>query len=443
VYEISLKAHLQVCNKKKMRDMVEAQPFFVRNINGGGGARVVPPAPAAEIAAASASSSANTLAVPKKMTITEKLSSLGITSLRPFFDRVSVAFHNHYDERNTVPHTLRPFAMSPLFSAAEGQGSGQKVFKHLKQQASIIGHMQRRALLPRVKAAAAAGLHSVHVPPTSQPQASAPHVFCEFGAGRGMLAATIGEVSNPALSNFLMIERNGARKKGDHLLRSGKTQWSKGVDNSSADATQTHAHTERIRIDIRDLDLKGVGLVKDQRHIIGVGKHLCGVATDLTLRCLANTLPQLQGSSGSGSGFHGVAIATCCHHVCNWDDYIFPDFFKDCGFSGEDFDLVRTLSSWGVCGLGANKDSKSSKENNDDDDDDDEHNVPAETLPLDGGDKAWELSTAERTQLGRQCKRLIDVGRVKYLESVGLNAEVVHYVETSVSPENALILAWK
>jgi tRNA:m4X modification enzyme len=416
VYEFALRAHLLICNKKKEQDEIEAKPFFARDIN----------SPSkSDPSASSSAKGPHYCQNPsfKKLTIAEKLESLGIKNLRPLSDRVSSAFYRHYGGLNTTPHTLRPLAMNPTFSAANDRGSGNKVFKHLKQQASIIGHMQRRGLLPKSSM------------PSPQQQAQDPYIFCEFGAGRGMLAATIGEVSDPTRSQFLMIERSGVRRKGDHLLRSGKTQWCGGCKG--------HAQTERIRIDIKDLNLEGVGMVKNQPHIIGVGKHLCGVATDLTLRCLANTLPQLSGSEtgkheSRRTGFHGVAIATCCHHVCNWDDYICQDFFvSDCGFSGDDFDLIRSLSSWGVCGLGGKKESK------DKDDDDDEHTIPFEDLPLDDADKAWELSADERAQLGRQCKRLIDMGRVKFLQSMGLRAEVVHYCETDVSPENALVIAWR
>eukprot|EP01047_Picozoa_sp_COSAG01_P050812 COSAG01_NODE_5174_length_4433_cov_2.338486_3_plen_139_part_00 len=90
--------------------------------------------------------------------------------------------------------------------------------------------------------------------------------------------------------------------------------------------------------------------------MVAVSKHLCGVATDLTLRCLhhaaskpiVNPAPPPSdhgggGGAGAGSGaggaqppdpaaddaivtpvplVHGVAVALCCHHCCSWDDYV-------------------------------------------------------------------------------------------------------------------------
>ena len=48
-----------------------------------------------------------------------------------------------------------------------------------------------------------------------------------------------------------------------------------------------------------------------------------------------------------------------------------------------------------------------------------------------------------RRRVGRMCKRLVDLGRVQYLRSLGLHAELVYYCPADVSPENALLVAWR
>ena len=54
------------------------------------------------------------------------------------------------------------------------------------------------------------------------------------------------------------------------------------------------------------------------------------------------------------------------------------------------------------------------------------------------------LSTLERAVLGRRCKRLIDFGRVVYVQRVlGLQCELLHYCDAGTTPENALLLAWR
>ena len=50
--------------------------------------------------------------------------------------------------------------------------------------------------------------------------------------------------------------------------------------------------------------------------MVGVGKHVCGAATDLGLRCL---LPLDVSATESDVPTSGVAIALCCYHVCSWD----------------------------------------------------------------------------------------------------------------------------
>ena len=60
--------------------------------------------------------------------------------------------------------------------------------------------------------------------------------------------------------------------------------------------------------------------------MIGVSKHLCGVATDLALRCL-----QTFSASGNAKGkIETILIALCCHHRCDWNIYVGKDriFYK-------------------------------------------------------------------------------------------------------------------
>lgn len=51
------------------------------------------------------------------------------------------------------------------------------------------------------------------------------------------------------------------------------------------------------------------------------------------------------------------------------------------------------------------------------------------------------LSIAEREEIGRQCKRLLDIGRLWYLESKGMSAKLFYYVDRSISLENVALLA--
>lgn len=68
------------------------------------------------------------------------------------------------------------------------------------------------------------------------------------------------------------------------------------------------------------------------------------------------------------------------------------------------------------------------------------------------------LSAAERAMTGRRCKRLLDAGRLWWLKQLsnidasgasaaaepglGMDAELVEYVDESTSLENCMLLAW-
>lgn len=55
-----------------------------------------------------------------------------------------------------------------------------------------------------------------------------------------------------------------------------------------------------------------------------------------------------------------------------------------------------------------------------------------------------ELNAAEKATAARMCKRLIDKGRQAFLErELGLEVELVHFVDREVTPENALLLGFQ
>ena len=103
-------------------------------------------------------------------------------------------------------------------------------------------------------------------------------------------------------------------------------------------------------MDIVDLDLLGVEAIRGC-GLVGVGKHLCGAATDLSLRCLMKALEGgVKDGCGQGVKVRGVAMAMCCHHRCVWEELVGQDLLTQQGFTREDFDLITHMSSWATCG---------------------------------------------------------------------------------------------
>ncbi len=128
------------------------------------------------------------------------------------------------------------------------------------------------------------------------------------------------------------------------------------------------------------------------------GKHLCGAATDFTLRSCARErrrqlgLSQQQGqaavgqeqqqaagqqrdaaaaAAGAGAaaagaaaaavvdpprggpipaagGVRGLAVATCCHHRCSWRHFVAQGVFTELGFSPQEFEAIVWMTGWAL-----------------------------------------------------------------------------------------------
>lgn len=170
------------------------------------------------------------------------------------------------------------------------------------------------------------------------------------------------------------------------------------------------ARFERLRVDIVDFEPRGAPLLQgpspaqgsgsgpSARPWVALGKHLCGAATDLTLRCCARRCARaldhdeglepagsrphvseaqarcaarsaaahgeaaaasgrsLARSPGggfcerpdaqSGRGLLGLAVATCCHHRCTWRDFVGKPLFLSLGFTPAEFEVICSMCAW-------------------------------------------------------------------------------------------------
>uniref|UniRef100_H2LDW2 tRNA:m(4)X modification enzyme TRM13 n=1 Tax=Oryzias latipes TaxID=8090 RepID=H2LDW2_ORYLA len=306
--------------------------------------------------------------------------------------------------------------------------NGDPAHKHLKQQASILGHLDELGLLRRGRC------------------------FVEFGAGRGKLSHWIhealknnGDLKGSEDLQLLLVERSSIRFKVDGKHQDAGVQF------------------ERLQVDIEHLDLSKVPLLQDKKFpLVGVGKHLCGAATDLALRCLLETSrlrdpetepPQKRlkpsepaaeatpGDSGACSGASvspvlGLAVALCCHHRCEWRHFVGRQFFLERGLGAAEFSAFCRMSSWATCGVrAANQDYSSHHSTN-------QERAEEEHEPLDETDTMNKfLSAVEREKIGRLCKRLIDSGRCHFLKSQGFSSRLTCYTDQGVTLENVLLTA--
>lgn len=101
--------------------------------------------------------------------------------------------------------------------------------------------------------------------------------------------------------------------------------------------------------------------------------------------------------------------------------------------------MMRALTSWATCGASAFQTQQKTAKGGEDADE--EHEAPEkEDSAAPGRYSSLNLDAVRRELIGRQCKQIIDQGRVAYL-SAWLQARLVHYVEQDVSLENVLLLA--
>jgi tRNA:m4X modification enzyme len=155
--------------------------------------------------------------------------------------------------------------------------------------------------------------------------------------------------------------------------------------------------------------------------MVAVGKHLCGAATDLSLAAVV------------ASGGMGVAIATCCHHLCSFADYVNVPYLSSLGLRDQaDVEAVMALSSWATLNPDATPAAAAA---------DSGAAAAAALLPTEVGTSEAELplTRAQRIALGYLCKRVLDHGRLLYLEERGF--ATAFHVYTQDSKENGLLLA--
>ncbi|KAK6057242.1 methyltransferase TRM13 [Cooperia oncophora] len=178
--------------------------------------------------------------------------------------------------------------------------------KHLIQQSSIIGHLERVGLLRNDSSAC----------------------ILELGAGKAHLAYWM--MKRAPLSKFLLVDRSGARNKYDNRALQ---------ENPSL-------NIKRLRCSIEHLNLAEVEMLKDVSNLCAVCKHFCGTATDAGIRCLSNGMR-------SGLSLDGFVLVPCCHHKSRYVEYSGREFLALWNMDSEgDFAALRHIATWAVCGFG-------------------------------------------------------------------------------------------
>ncbi|XP_054725390.1 tRNA:m(4)X modification enzyme TRM13 homolog [Anastrepha obliqua] len=265
---------------------------------------------------------------------------------------------------------------------------GPEARKHIIQAAALLGILDSEQQL--------------------QPSTS----YIEFGAGKGHLAFYLAQLleSLPA-SQVVLVDRMSLRHK---------------KDNKIEDRSLVH----RIRADIADFRMASLELLQRTRRCVAVSKHLCGAATDLTLRCI--TQPGCENADKKAPDTEFVLIALCCHHRCDWQSYVGKSYFQAHELTSRDFAVITKMASWAICGTGMSRERRRALE--------EQSQKPEDVVDA---NVTQRLCLAERERVGDMCKRILDYGRLQYLREHGYEAVLKYYVARDVTLENVCLLARK
>ncbi|KAG7364001.1 methyltransferase [Nitzschia inconspicua] len=357
----------------------------------------------------------------------------------------------------------RPELDSGIAQAFESHHIKSGGARHVPQIASLLGHLRAMNVLP------SRTIRDNDQSSRAKSSNKRPLVLVEMGAGRGMFglaAASVANASNDGKVNLIMVERTGSRSKADTAFR-----------NIPKDADISYMKVDGVQWSRCSCDLAHVNLplvlqreeFRDAKIVV-IAKHLCGAGTDLALKSLSSIQTKID----------ACIFATCCHGVCDWNQYVGRDYLRTAventrdvisepdhpsqcsekfSFGSAEFDLLRRWCAACSPGIDVEKQTREWRASDSapslDDVSDhpigipdnssctDNHNVTSVSSVV----KSLNL-TCGMQGLGRACQRLIDFGRLEYLRhhifpDTPSTVNLSHYIAPDVSPQNAILSACK
>jgi tRNA:m4X modification enzyme len=143
---------------------------------------------------------------------------------------------------------------------------------------------------------------------------------------------------------------------------------------------------------------------------VAIAKHLCGGATDICLSSLTREdLLNVQPT--------GLLIAPCCHHSCDLRTYVNVKYLEELGLKQEEMKKLFAATMWANSGAINKKKLEEMKE--------------------------LGIASKERTCMGFVAKRIINIGRLLYMQSKGYEVMLKKYCTLEYSPENLILICHK
>uniref|UniRef100_A0A182W694 tRNA:m(4)X modification enzyme TRM13 n=1 Tax=Anopheles minimus TaxID=112268 RepID=A0A182W694_9DIPT len=299
----------------------------------------------------------------------EKLSDIPLEKLKALIEKIDRLY-------DTVEPLIKD--QSPRHSILEQELTvehyGPQTLKHLTQSSALLGLLEQYDFLQNDTA------------------------FVEFGAGKGQVSYWLARIVETQLQHckVLLVDRASHRHKKDNKI-------------------ETREIVQRVRADIADLELHKVDLLESSKRLVGIGKHLCGSATDLALRCLVRSRAK------SAVRIKGCLFALCCHHRCEWRTFAGKRFLLANDITRADFECIVRMVSWAVCGTGRSRDRQ-------------------EDDPNGSKQDRCGLTRTQRETIGKKCKRILDIARLNYMVQNGYDAMLNCYVTSEITLENICLI---
>ena len=442
IYESAISKHILVCPAVKLKQEAAKKEYYCEGINLGGFGEM----------GCSSSNATTTTITNTTMDMTEA-KDLAVAILRVFhhifLPSSSSSSSSSKDESAQLSiQQLQSITEQDIYNAlpevdlssVEEGSSGDKLTnaisrnriraggpKHIHQIASILGHVRKRGMIST---------------------STNPPLIVELGAGRGMtgLIVTGAAAANSSQKVALcLVERSGSRGKAETRARTAAEGKQSADDCLRLDLVDV----TRVKCDLAHVDMSKALTMTSPNKIV-IAKHLCGAGTDLALKSLRNA-----------GKIDGCIMATCCHGLCTWNEYVGRKFFLDMfcieavgglPFFGErQFSILKRWTSASVL-----EDRPSTSKTNDTIKLDEEHHN--DTSVEDKGRYPNIFAVVNElgfacggNGLGRACQRLIDHGRCEYMRNhlndsttgEAFDIDMVHYCSRDITPQNALIVASK
>ncbi|XP_062144356.1 uncharacterized protein LOC133851795 [Alnus glutinosa] len=390
VLKDNLEGHVKRCPLLKQVQSLTLQPFYQKGVNAG---RDEEEEDVDNVSSETKRAALYSMSVPEFFELIEKIESVHGLICKDIRDSYK------------MPEACNMWI--------KGEVDGKLPFqeKHVMQQASILGNLEEFGVLRNDVGREQCG---------SEGEKNGVPAVVEFGAGRGYLTQMLADCYG--IERVFLVERKSYKLKADRSLRQKESLI-----------------LERLRIDIEDLNLNAVESLQGVPYL-AIGKHLCGPATDLTLRCCLaeHSSPDNVEHYSSNQNLRGLAVATCCHHLCQWKHYINKKYLSNLGITKEEFHAITWFTSWAVdadhgSDLPDVIDAKLHLEL-----------IQKEACSGDANgveDITRNMKAVERAVLGFMCKQIIDMGRLTWVKECGFETQLVRYVPSTISPENHLLIA--